>query len=233
MSKTAVLYLFAITACSNMFNPGGNCTIGSDLLCAECDGNTSRCKKCTNGYVDPKWGNCRPPSYQIQNCTNYAKHNMCGTCTFPGEVEARGTCKQGTLMANSTCAASSSGVCKYCSDLSKIPDAQGNCGTQECPVERCDLCNTQGNCDKCIEGFTLIENMCADREIDAFENCQVAESPDACQQCDPGYFVGQDQTCVQSNSPAAAQIMYAIAEAANSHPTALPSLKPSGAILDR
>lgn len=235
MSKTAVLALFAITWCSNAFNPGGNCTMGSDVLCAQCDSTRSRCVQCNGGYVDDKYGNCRPPTYPITNCTNYRSHNMCGNCTAPSEAQDRGVCTMGTLTANSTCSASTNGVCKYCSDLSKIPDAQGNCGTLQCPVERCAQCNAQANCDLCLDGFTLIENMCADSgSIPAFQNCQIADGPDACLRCVPGYFVASDQTCIQTSSAAAAKIMYSIAEAANSRPTVLlPSLKPSGAILDR
>ena len=209
MYKTAALVLLGITLCANNFNSGFNCTVGTDVLCSQCDLDTSRCQVCNNGYVDPTYGNCKLPYRQITNCTSYSTYNMCQSCSMGADLQSRGICSisSSTLTANSTCYSATNGTCTYCTSMQFVPDAQGNCGTVVCNVERCSLCSGADTCDVCIDGHTLVQGQCLESTAGTpMENCMMADEPSSCSRCNTGYFVSGG-SCLSTTSSIAADII--------------------------
>ena len=72
-----------------------------------------------------------------------------------------------------------------------------NC--QECEVEGCIDCGTEGRCTKCMEGYfpTQLGHVCKEH----IENCanedyvMNANFDMGCSECDPGYFVTEEGNC--------------------------------------
>lgn len=233
MYKTAALVLFGVALCANNYNSGFNCTMGSDLLCSQCNLDTSTCQLCSNGYVDPKYGNCKLPFRAIANCTSYKTYNMCQSCALGSDLQGRGVCtvSANSLSANSTCFSASAGTCRYCTDMRYIPDAQGNCGTLTCNVERCSLCSGADTCDMCVEDHTLVQGQCLESGANsALENCLIAEELDTCSRCKTGFFVSGGR-CLSASSSIAAQMIRAGSDALSSGD--YPAVKPTTGMLSR
>lgn len=233
MYKTAALVLFGISLCANNYNNGFNCTLGTDVLCSQCNLDTSTCQVCNNGYVDPKYGNCKLPFRQMDNCNSYSSYNMCQSCNSGFGVQLRGTCSttSSSLTANSTCYSATNGTCTYCANMLYVPDAQGNCGTVMCTIERCSLCTASDTCNLCIDGHTLVQGQCMESTAGTpLENCMMADEPSSCTRCNTGYFVSGG-ACISTTSSLAAEIIRSGTEFLASG--AFPAPKPAAGVLTR
>jgi hypothetical protein len=205
MHKTVALLLFVSIGCSN--NSSYSCTNGTDKLCQDCNYNSSMCNICTYSYPNKKSKNCQASAFSIDNCSAYDTMTTCNTCEVGYEINSRFTCSGSALLnSNSTCLAAKNGTCQYCKDSDYIPDAQGNCGNSTCPVDNCQLCDSTGTCQQCVDDYT-VENgtNCLSSDFEpAYENCMSAEYPFSCDRCNKGYYVDGDGICQSLSSVVAA-----------------------------
>lgn len=191
MHKTVALLLFATLR--GAYDTGFRCSNGKDILCMDCNTSTSRCNLCSISYPDPKHGNCRMPSINIEKCDSYVSHNMCKNCELGYAADTHGKCYP-TTTANSTCLSAVNGLCYFCADPQYYPDEKGNCGTKACPIANCLRCNPTATCDECMADYTLTEDGCVSSDLaDVYQNCMIAADNISCQRCIKGYYVNNGE----------------------------------------
>lgn len=205
MLKTVTCIALIGLSSAAYFN-GKACWLNNDAFCGSCNYITKTCNQCSVRYTDTKVNNCAKPSLYIPYCATYATHNKCATCTTGFQVNKRNTCSVFTSSI-AGCWQEVNGTCQYCEDARYFPDAQGNCGTQQCQIINCGGCTPSGTCGFCTNGFIMLNGSCLDANlIPGLANCAVATDTITCSVCNAGFTINNG-ACTRSGLSSLSSIL--------------------------
>lgn len=169
------------------------CTLGKNY-CNECLEDGNLCKECENGYYPDLIGGC---SYS-DNCEISYKGNcikcksdylLIGNdfkiCKYFGSDDFQ-NCKEIDY---------SIGLCSFCQEGYFL-----NSGDQKCTsVEHCAE-SSFGVCNLCEDNYILnkAKDICEEKKGD-FLNCILTIDGNKCDECEEGFYLSEDNKCVQTN----------------------------------
>jgi len=125
--------------------------------CSKCKDDSS-CQECNNGYI-PLDNSCL---IEIKNCENYNKDGTCKLCIENYQV-INNTCKYTDFNCQKYNSDLDDRICIECKDNYKLLNNVCKEG-----ISNCEKYDNDGLCDKCNEGYTIIDNnktICQNKSI--------------------------------------------------------------------
>lgn len=130
-------------------------------------------------------------SCQLFKCIKCAVPTKCDACETGYKVDS--TTNLCVIACPSNCAeCDNKGTCTLCE--ANYTPVNGGC--VECKIDHCLRCKSPNVCDKCKSPFELVSNS---KQCVCPEHC-VSCSDRGCSECDPGYRLTDDNTCVSTAS---------------------------------
>ena len=196
------------------------CSLGENEKCKECNyAIPENCLTCNKGYYLPfneKENKICLPCNKIKNCSTCFGDKYYITCSScePSFYLENNECKN---IQKQKCIIGEKEKCKECKDDENIINQckicnegyylEENSNKTECAscnkIEDCTECNEDNNkliCNKCKEGYELINNSCIEKncEIGPNEKCLSCklekDSKKDCYTCNEGYFLKENST---------------------------------------
>ena len=156
--NTSVCLDCAVSSNTVLAHNGLSCVANSCSVanCVECYQNSTKCFKCSSGYVTDSNTTCTQATCLITNC-NACDGSLCLTC-FSGYALSADRMSCNPVCSDLTClSCTSPGVCGSC-ESPFAPDASGkcviNCGSIQ--VANCASCSSDSLCTVCSTNFTAI-----------------------------------------------------------------------------
>ena len=177
-------------------NEEGGCTpkciIGKNY-CNLCNSEEKLCIECELGYYPDQIGSCS----LIENCKISSK-GKCSKCIddyiLIGKYEDQfQICKNKNSEEFKNCnyINSNTGLCEECEEGYFLTEGNSKCIKTENCYE-----STFGICNQCNEGFYLNKKSNECKEItDLFYYCKQTLDEKNCDECNFGYYMGQDEQC--------------------------------------
>ena len=197
------------------------CSLGENEKCKECNyAIPENCLTCNKGFYLPfneKENKICLPCNKIKNCSTCfgdKYYIACSSCESSFYLE-NNECKK--IQKLKKCVTGEKEKCKECKDDEDLINQckicnegyylEENSNKTECvscnKIEDCMECNEDNNkliCNKCREGYELINNSCIEKncEIGANEKCSscklVKDKKKECYTCNEGYFLKENST---------------------------------------
>jgi hypothetical protein len=153
--------------------------------CKKCE-NYEKCSECISPFqLNPDKTNCNFCNLNCEICES----GNCEMCKKGFYKIGDNACKICEVQNCEKC--DNKGFCEICEKNFVLDKFNGSCKT--CQLNNCMMCSSNtGKCEKCIDGYFLLNDKCVSCPISNCDNCSFLNDIFKCNTCSNGFFLNED-----------------------------------------